>query len=270
MRPADRLRVAGPIVLLAARPSRQANRAPLLRFLSLQRFPAHVALNRKSHLSIRSRYGAFSLPLRVFASIVVRWSPPATASNAIAATFAHSPIRFPVARRSKAGAGITWPGRACQGPTTLMGFLTLRSFDPARRSQRPFGPAQPTCRFESAAPVFSPGDWLDSQWLQFRANQGHLPRLLGFPCGQSGRAFVRATHRYCPEFFLFQVFRPSVSGMLCRATPIRSWASAASSRLPFSVFRNRCLVAPASFACGVGPTPCMRFLHRPFLIDRLS
>jgi len=237
MRPADRLRVAGPIVLLAARPSRQANRAPLLRFLSLQRIPAHVALNRKCHFRFNPAtalsYCPCGFSLRL--SRAGRHRLPRLTQSLPAV--AHSPIRFPVARRSKASAGITWPGRACQGPTTLMGFLTLRSFDPARRSHQPFGRAQPTCRFESAAPVFWPGDWLDSQWLQFRANQGHLPRLLGFPYGQTGRAFVGATNRYCPEFFLFQVFRPSVPGMLRRAL------------FPFARVLGRLRVARTSALC---------------------
>jgi len=63
-----------------ARPSRQTDQAPLLRFLSLQRFPAMLRY-LKGPLS-GDPASALVSPLRFSASAHMRWSPPATASNA--------------------------------------------------------------------------------------------------------------------------------------------------------------------------------------------
>lgn len=104
--------------LLAARPSRQASQAPLLRFLPLQRFPVHVALNRKGHFRFIPASALSFCPCGFSLPIVVRWSPPATASNAIVASLAYSPIRFPCSAAYQsfplASHGLAGPAKARQ------------------------------------------------------------------------------------------------------------------------------------------------------------
>jgi hypothetical protein len=180
--------------LPAARPSRQASQAPLLRFLSLQRSPVHVALNRKCHFRFDPATALSFCPCgfsRRFAC-AGRHRLPRLSQSLPLRLIRH--CAYLIARRTRSARrhphGLVEPAKVRR---RSWGSITLRSFQLIRGSRDLFGRAQPTCRFLNAAPVFLPGDQPVSHRLQFEADQGHSPRLLGFPADNPGRRLSRAT-----------------------------------------------------------------------------
>jgi len=144
--------------------SRQTGQTPLLRFLSLQRSLAHVALIRKSRFQIVPASAlsfcpcGFSRQLRALVATGYR-----VLRNRC--RHGHSPNRFPVARRTRSvprhPRGLVEPAKVRR---RSWGSNALRSLKSTRRSRDLFGRAHPTCRFLNAAPVFLPGDQPVSHW----------------------------------------------------------------------------------------------------------
>jgi len=219
---------------------------------------------------IPSRFGAFFLPLRVFASIACagRHRLPRLSQSLPRRSFAD---RFPVARRTRSvhrhPRGLVKPAKARR---RSWGFHALRSFESVHGSHGLFGRTHPTCRFlKCRSGVFAGGSACFPFGCSSRPIKGTHRGSWAFPRAIRAAAF-RVRRRYCPELFPLPGF-PATS---FQNAPLE----ASLTLLSFNGLGPPALQRLAKPAPGQSRAVCVRrrtntlpeVLHLPLRTDRRS